>query len=269
MRRIKLILLCLMAGVVVMSCKKEEKTAEPNAPVTTNYKEEDDYNETLLNLNLDMVYVQGGTFEMGALECDQIAEYDQPVHYVTLSSYHISRYEITQAQYKMIMGKNPSWFEGDNLPVEKVTWFEAKEFCDKLSKKTGKKYALPTEAQWEFAARGGNKSKGYMYSGSNDRDEAAWHGSNSDRTTHAVGTKIANELGIYDMSGNVEEMCADWYGPYSDAVVKNPTGPISGTSRVWRGGCFLGDNGCHVSCRNGNSPNIDCYYVGFRVVCIP
>ena len=256
-----------------MSCKKEKEPEVPNKPggdpaTSTNYKAEEDYKETLLNLNLDMVYVQGGTFDMG--EAAVGYDWAQPVHKVTVSSYHIGKYEITQAQWKAVMGTSPSMFTGDNLPVEKVSWIEAKEFCDSLSKKTGKKYTLPTEGQWEFAARGGTKSKGYLYSGSNAVEDVAWYSDNSNSTTHAVGTKAANELGIYDMSGNVWEWCADWYAPYSSDAVTDPTGPDTGTLRVIRGACwdYFADD-CRVSNRGGNYPISRENFIGFRVVCLP
>lgn len=194
MKRARLGLLCLLAGVVLTACKKEKEIlVEPiDDTTTTNYKGEEDYKETLLNLNLDMVYVQGGMFDMGATveQGDDALGIETPAHKVTLSSYHIGKYEITQAQWKVIMGTTiqqqlDKYYEfygdggelfevGDNYPMYYVNWFDAKEFCDKLSQKTGKKYVLPTEAQWEFSARGGNKSKGYKYSGSNTLGDVAW-----------------------------------------------------------------------------------------------
>ena len=234
----------------------------------------ENYTEKVGNIKIDMVFVEGGTFAMGAT-AEQGNDYDsdeRPIHSVTLSSYHISRYEITQAQWKAVMGENPSYCKGDNLPVENITWYQAKEFCDTLSRKTGKKYALPTEAQWEFAARGGIKSKGYKYSGSDDIDAVAWYWGNSDRT-HAVGTKAPNELGIYDMSGNVDEWCADWYGYYSSEAVINPTGPDTGWARVGRGGNRIRvEYYCRVSNRRGSyssTPDTRKHGLGFRVVCLP
>ena len=236
----------------------EAETTADESDDTKTPESKSDYVENCLGLQ--MVYVQGGTFMMGATsEQGSDADDDEkPVHKVTLSSYHISKYEITQAQWKAVMGENPSYFKGDNLPVENITWYEAKEFCDKLSEKTGKKYALPTEAQWEFAARGGVKSKGYKYSGSNDLGTVSWYYENSidhygDHSTHAVGTKAPNELGIYDMSGNVWEWCASRYGSYSSDAITDPAGPNSGSIRVIRGGGWCSDggsvNGCRVSSR--------------------
>ena len=168
------------------------------------------------------------------------------------------------------MGKNPSSFTGDNNPVERVSWNEAQEFCQKLSTLIGKKYRLPTEAEWEYAARGGNKSKGYKYSGSNTIGDVAWYTSNSGRKTHPVGQKQPNELGIYDMSGNVWEWCYDWKGSYSSSPQTNPTGPTSGSTRVFRGGSWeYTAKICRVAYRDGNFPGIRGSYLGLRVVCEP
>ncbi|WP_291528415.1 formylglycine-generating enzyme family protein, partial [Bacteroides sp. UBA939] len=143
----------------------------------------------------EMVYVQGGTFRMGS---ESGFDDEKPVHQVTVSSFYIGKYEVTQAQWRSVMGTNPSHFKGDNLPVESVSWTEAREFASRLSTATGKRYRLPTEAEWEYAARGGNKSQGYTYSGSNTLGNVAWYYDNSGNTTHSVGTKSPNELGIYD-----------------------------------------------------------------------
>lgn len=187
-----------------------------------------------------MVYVEGGTFMMGSDDADALDD-EKPVHQVTLSDYYIGQTEVTQTLWKAVMGCNPSYFKGDNLPVEMVSWHDCYEFIGRLNEITGEKFWLPTEAQWEFAARGGNYSKGYKYSGSNDIDAVAWYEGNSEDKTHPVGTKLANELGIYDMSGNVHEWCHDWYGSYSSAAVTDPTGPSSGYDCVARGGSWGGD----------------------------
>ena len=246
----------------------------------------EDYTETVsdINFRMDMVYVEGGTFMMGATAEQGSDAYDneKPTHRVTLDGYHMSKYEITQAQWKAVMGttieeqrdkQNQSWKlkgVGDNYPMYYVSWTEAKEFCDKLSQKTGKKYALPTEAQWEFAARGGNKSKGYKYSGSNTVWYVAWYKENSKQEANIVGEKGRNELGICDMSGNVWEWCADWYGPYSSDMVANPTGPDSGYKRVVRGGSWYYDvDHCRVSSRTDGGPDDRGVSIGFRVVCLP
>ncbi len=160
------------------------------------------------------------------------------MHWVTVDSFYIGRYEVTQAQWKSIMASNPSKFKGDKLPVENVSWNEVQEFISKLNAQTGKQYRLPTEAEWEFAARGGNKSESYNYSGSNLAAKVSWNTYNSGEKSHMVGTKSSNELGIYDMSGNVYEWCNDWYGNYSNESQLNPQGPVSGQFRVARGGSW-------------------------------
>ena len=309
MKKVRLGLLCLLAGVVLSAC--EEKIDDPNNrnnpgvvdnPVVDTLSGKI-YTETIsdINFSMDMVCVQGGTFMMGATseQGSDACDNEKPVHKVTLSSYYyISKYEVTQAQWKAVMGTTieqqaashydgaPLHGVGDNYPMYYVSWTEAKEFCDKLSQKTGKKYALPTEAQWEFAARGGNKSKGYKYSGSNTIGDVAWYGDNSydlglshpDYGTHAVGTKAPNELGIYDMSGNVWEFCADFYDRYSSDAVTNPTGPSSNEYgyRVLRGGSWYSNEGgrsCRVSTRgfleHADGRQSRYFGWGFRVVCLP
>lgn len=188
----------------------------------------------------NMVYVSGGTFTMGGTsEQGSEAESDEkPTHSVTLSSYYICKYEVTQALWRAIMGSNPSNFKGDNLPVECVSWDDCQTFINRLNSYTGRNFRLPTEAEWEFAARGGNYSRHYKYSGSNYIDDVAWYGDNSGDRTHPVGTKQANELGLYDMSGNVWEWCSDWYGSYSSYSQTDPIGPNNGSNRMDRGGCW-------------------------------
>ncbi len=198
---------------------------------------------TVNGVPFNMVKVDGGTFTMGATpEQGGDADSDEkPTHRVTLDGYYIGETEVTQVLWQAVMGKNPSYFKAENLPVEQVSWDDCQTFIKKLNELTGGNFALPTEAQWEFAARGGNKSQGTKYSGSDDIDDVAWHESNSSSKTHAVGTKQPNELGLYDMSGNVWEWCADWYGSYSSAAVTNPAGPASGSGRVNRGGSWSSD----------------------------
>jgi formylglycine-generating enzyme required for sulfatase activity len=165
------------------------------------------------------------------------------------------------------MGTSPSKFVGDSLPVEMVSWADVQDFITKLNAQTGLTYRLPTEAEWEYAARGGAQSKGYLYSGGNTIGNVAWYYDNSDSKTHKVGTKAPNELGIYDMSGNVWEWCSDWYGTYSSSAQTNPTGPSSGEYRVGRGGCWsYGASDCRVSDRYINGPYRRYNYLGFRLV---
>ena len=218
--------------------------------------------------DIAMVYVSGGTFTMGATSEQGSDAWDdeKPAHSVTLSGYYIGKYEVTQKLWKAVMGSNPSNFKGDNLPVERVSWNDVQEFLRKLNAMTGKNYRLPTEAEWEFAARGGNSSRGYKYSGSNSLGNVAWYYDNSGSGTHAVGTKSPNELGIYDMSGNVWEWCQDWYGSYSGSSQRNPQGPNSGSSRVFRGGCWSYDaRFCRVSIRGYNTPGYRLNHLGFRL----
>lgn len=214
----------------------------------------------------NMVYVSGGTFIMGGDESSD----QTPTHSVTLSSYYICKYEVTQALWRAVMGSNPSYFKGDNLPVESVSWNDCQTFINRLNSYTGRNFRLPTEAEWEFAARGGNYSRHYKYSGSNYISDVAWYGDDSGSSgnrTHPVGTKQANELSLYDMSGNVWEWCSDWYGSYSSYSQNDPTGPNSGSERVMRGGGRRnGAWNCRSSHRFSNSPGIsDCSF-GLRLV---
>ena len=210
------------------------------------------------NVSFEMVRVEGGTFTMGATsEQGSDANGDEkPTHQVTLPSYYIGKTEVTQALWQAVMGNNPSNFKGTNLPVECVSWDDCQTFIRKLNALTGKNFRLPTEAEWEFAARGGNNSRGYKYSGSNTLSNVAWYGDKSSDKTHPVATKAYNELGIYDMTGNVWEWCNDWYDDYSSSSQYNPTGPNSGSYRVCRGGSWdCGAGGCRVSYRGYGSPS--------------
>ncbi len=223
---------------------------------------------------IEMVFVKGGTFTMGATpEQGRDAAYDEkPAHSVTVSDFYIGKYEVTQAQWEAVMGENPSHYKGENRPVESVSWNDIQEFIEKLNAKTGKRYRLPTEAEWEYAARGGNQSAGYKYSGSNNIDEVAWYGSNSASRTHIVGQKQPNELGLYDMSGNVWECCSDWYWSkyYKNALSDNPTGPATGSGRVLRGGGYSNyASNCRVSTRHFSGPSDRFINYGFRLVCQP
>ncbi len=234
---------------------------------------------------IEMVYVPGGTFKMGDDAYGDSGEI--PVHTVTVNSFWICKYEVTQAKYQEIMGTNPSHFKGDNRPVEQVSWFDAVQFCNKLSEREGLEpcytingrevtcdfskngYRLPTEAEWEYAARGGRKSRHYQYAGSNDVDAVAWYWNNAGKKTHPMGQKRPNELGIYDMSGNVWEWCWDWYSSsyYSSSPQKNPRGPYSGSFRVLRGGSLLDfARDVRVAKRGGNTPSYSYSDLGFRLV---
>ena len=231
------------------------------------------YNEQTFRVKgveFKMIKVEGGTFRMGATSEQGSDAYDdeKPVHSVTLSDYYIGETEVTQELWQAVMGSNPSFFTGNNqLPVERVSWDDCQEFIKKLNQLTGKEFRLPTEAEWEYAARGGKYSRGYRYSGSNDADEVAWYHDNlGGRPTHPVKTKKANELGLYDMSGNVCERCNDWYGYYQSNSQTNPTGPSKGWDRVLRGGGWNFDvRSVRVSNRFGGSPGDRDDYVGLRL----
>ena len=222
------------------------------------------------NVQFEMVHVEGGTFRMGATEEQGEDAYDDenPVHRVTLSSYLIGKHEVTQALWEEVMRSNPSYNkQGGDYPVENVSWFDCQEFIEKLNARTGMKFRLPTEAEWEYAARGGNKSKGYKYAGSDNLDEVGWYRDNSEGHTHPVGRKKPNELGLYDMSGNVLEWCQDWYGDYSSEAQTNPAGPQSEGDRVLRGGggwYFAWD--CRVSYRYDSDPGYGNGNFGLRLV---
>ena len=239
-------------------------------------------NYEVINVNgvsFKMIKVQGGTFTMGATPEQGTEEPwndEWPTHEVTVSSFSIGQTEVTQELWQAVMGSNPSYFTGDpKRPVETVSWDECQQFIATLNQLTGMNFRMPTEAEWEFAARGGNRSEGYKYAGSNDINETAWWDDNAgdgvgesspDYGTHPVALKKANELGLYDMSGNVWEWCQDWYGPYSQEAQINPTGPETGTEHLYRGGSWLNyARNCRVSCRfhwvtNGVN------YVGLRLV---
>jgi len=219
-------------------------------------------------ISFSMVKVKGGTFTMGATG-EQIGDADDgemPAHKVTLSNYYIGQTEVTQALWQAVMGYNPSYFSDNNQrPVDHVNWDDCQEFISKLNSLTGEHFRLPTEAEWEFAARGGNKNKGYKYSGHDVPGRVAWFLANI-RGTSVVGQKDPNELGIYDMSGNVWEWCTDWFGNYSSASQTNPQGPSTGTYRVVRGGSWLNAADClRVSKRGGDYPNCGTYSNGFRL----
>ena len=203
---------------------------------------------------IEMVKVEAGTFMMGATsEMKNPYDDEKPVHQVTLTNdYYMGKYEVTQALWQVVMGKNPSYFKGDNLPVNYVRWKDCQRFISKLNSMTGRKFRLPTEAEWEYAARGGKKSRGYQYSGSSNISDVAWYDGNSGDKTHPVGTKQANELGIYDMTGNVLEWCQDWYGSYYSSSQTNPTGATSGSRHVNRGGSWHSNvRHSSSSCRYG------------------
>ena len=225
---------------------------------------------TVEGVEFKMVAVKGGTFQMGATsEQQNTSDNESPVHSVTLSDYYIGETEVTQALWQAVMGSNPSSFTGNSQrPVECVSWDDCQTFISRLNSKTGMNFRLPTEAEWEYAARGGNRSNKTQYSGSSNIDNVAWYGSNSGSTTHPVKGKSPNELGLYDMSGNVWEWCSDWYSSdyYSNSPRNNPQGPSSGSYRVLRGGGWpYYARYCRVAFRYGNSPGYRYDYYGLRL----
>ena len=236
----------------------------------------------------NMVRVEGGSFQMGSPPSES-GRFDNegPQHQVRVSTFYMSRYEVTQKEWREVMGSSPSRFSGDNLPVEQVSWYDAVVYCNVLSVQKGLTpvytingtsvtanwsadgYRLPTEAEWEYAARGGNASNGYLYAGSDNADEVAWYRDNSGDATHPVGGKAPNELGLYDMSGNVWEWCWDWYGwdYYESSPSSDPRGPASGSYRVHRGGSWH-DRARDLRSANrfDGSPGLSVSIVGFRLV---
>lgn len=225
---------------------------------------------TVNGITFKMIAVEGGSFTMGATpeqEGSRPSDRERPAHSVTVSSFYIGETEVTQALYQAVMGANPSGFKDPFRPVEKVTWAECQEFAARLSSLTGKTFRLPTEAEWEYAARGGNKASNTVYAGSNDINSVGWVESNAGNQTHIVKGLRPNELGIYDMSGNVWEYCQDWLGVYSGATQENPTGAWSGTERIRRGGSWRREaRQARVSYRGHYNPTERSSNLGFRIV---
>jgi len=239
-----------------------------------------DLTDNVNGVEFVMVSVEGGTFMMGCTDEQGVdcRSNEQPEHSVTLSDFYIAKYEVTQKLWDAVMGSLPTSVDssrgiGDNYPVYYVSWNDVQAFIDNLNAKTGKTYRLPTEAEWEFAARGGNKIGAYKYSGSDTLGNVAWHGGNSGSTTHPVGTKNPNELGIYDMSGNVREWVSDFFGInyYSSSPANDPSGPSTGTTRVWRGGGWGDDTQyCRVFHRDHSAPVSErTPSLGFRLALSP
>lgn len=225
--------------------------------------------------SFEMIKVEGGAFYMGAQknssEEDNYDAYayqiESPVHKVSVSSYAIGKFEVTQAQWSAAMGNNPSNIQGENLPVENVTWEDVQSFISVLNEKSGLNYRLPTEAEWEFAAKGGNMSNAFYYSGNPVLGACGWFYSNSKATTHEVGTKFPNELGIYDMSGNVREWCNDWFKYYSSSDEENPQGASDGSTKVNRGGSWTTPaSNCRNTYRHTDYPHESALDLGFRLV---
>ena len=256
----------------IKSLEAELERYKTSKPKTENESQPQTEVFTVEGVSFKMIHVEGGTFVMGANDNDQLASNDEkPAHEVTLSDYWMGETQVTQALWQAVMGENPSYYKGGpDLPVECVSWLDCREFIRKLNKLTGKRFRLPTEAQWEFAARGGNLGKGHqhLYAGSNDIFDVAWYDENSKEKTHPVGERDPNELGLYDMSGNVWEWCNDWYEEtyYSNSPSIDPIGPSNGSNRVNRGGGWYSIAGrCRVSGRNNNTPTSTYYSLGLRL----
>ena len=244
----------------------------PEKPEMTDLSFDIDYKGA--TLKLVMKPVEGGTFMMGATpEQQDPKDNETPVHQVTLSSYYMEETELPQAMWETVMGSNPSEHQGALYPVENVSWNDCQTFISKFNTMLkdqlpdGMQFRLPTEAEWEFAARGGNKRMGYQYSGSNAIEGVAWYNDNADGKTQIIGTKYPNDLGIYNMSGNVFEWCQDWYGTYDSEAQTNPTGPTSGSSRVYRGGSSITSAiYCRTAIRLNITPTHTFRNRGFRLV---
>jgi len=213
--------------------------------------------------SIEMIRVEAGSFKMG---CDNKEVNEIPVHDVSVNGFFIAKYEVNQKLWKSIMGNNPSYFKNDSLPVEQVSWLDTQIFIKKLNEKTGKRYRLPTEAEWEYAARGGKLSKSYNFAGSNNIGEVAWVDYNSNKKTQKTGQKKANELGIYDMSGNILEWCNDWYSNYTIEAKNNPIGMKTGVVKSTRGGSwFRGSEFSHIAKRSFSDPSYGKINLGFRL----
>ncbi len=269
------------------SSVKSKPTANESASVGKNTSTTEvmhqNYTETAFGVNMKMIWVEGGDFMMGCTSEQSVCDGDERnVRRVTVDGFYIGMLEVTQSQWEAVVGTNiytqknkanliSTYGVGPDYPMYYVNWDEAMEFCRLLSNRTGKTYTLPTEAQWEYAARGGKKSDGTKYAGSNIIDAVAWYTDNSGSTTHVCGSKRANALGIYDMSGNVWEWCKDWYASsYVSYDTNNPTGPSSGSSRVYRGGGWnFNAFFCRVANRISSAPSSRDYNLGFRVVLLP
>ena len=301
----RILILCIGIGLhyvagVVFGLGIEQVIAQANR--FANYTENGNATSSANRLNIEMIAVQGGTFMMGCTpEQDECNDEVKPANRVTVSDLYIGKYEVTQAQWRAVMGTTlqqqgdkanmriSNVGEGDNYPMYFVSWDDTQEFIRRLNAATGKTYRLLTEAEWEFAARGGNSSRKYKYSGSNTAGDVAWYYDNAgDRilnsgntmnpneiisnniNSHPVGRKSPNELGIHDMSGNVWEWCSDWFGLYNSNEQTNPKGPSSGAERILRGGCWvLVAHTTRVSFRFRSNPDKRDYMTGFRLACNP
>ena len=253
----------LLASVLYMACTEKQELIVPDENVPTlAFK--------VNGVSFTMVKVEGGMFRMGSDGyLFDFVENEMPSHDVTLSTYYIGKTEVTQALWSAVMDDNPSVFAGDgtrNLPVENVSWDDCQTFIENLNSLTGRVFSLPTEAQWEYAAIGGVKNEGSLYSGGDNLQNYGWYADNTTSPCQAT-TKAKNELGIYDMSGNVAEWCSDWYGLYEGTSQENPTGQETGTERVVRGGAWNSDQkDCRNTARTAYPPEHKSSSIGLRLV---
>ncbi|MCQ2206834.1 MAG: formylglycine-generating enzyme family protein [Paludibacteraceae bacterium] len=260
-------------AVIISSCagttSTENNTKEAQPVTEANPVEKDSF--SLKGTTYYMVKVEGGEFEMGATEKEkEVADKDEhPLHKVKINSFYIGQLEVTQKLWQDVMGENPSSHKGDLFPVENVSWNKCQEFLEKLNAATGQTFRLPTEAEWEYAAKGGKYTHNYLYAGSDDIEDVAWYNKNRGEGTHIVGTKNPNELNLYDMSGNVAEWCSDWYNEsyYEQSGTDNPKGPEKGDYHVLRGGGWYITNKSYIrsSNRSGNTPGYTFNYLGLRL----
>lgn len=237
------------------------------------------YKETLPDgAAFEMILVEDGSFWMGNNDDEEALNREQPLHEVSLDEFYIGKHPVTQALWKSVMGadNNPSHFKGNERPVENVSREDALAFIDQLNQLTNQTYRLPSEAEWEYAARGGRKGHGYKYAGGNSMEEVGWYSENSGGETKTVGLKKPNELGLFDMSGNVYEWCLDWFSDtyYQECcergIASNPLGAETGTYRIFRGGCWnYGPDRCRVTYRHHDRPGRGYPYLGFRLVMTP
>ena len=278
MKNICIASVILFFSVPLFSQVKTPGTPHDNKPAnksTVNSAIKPVVAEVIQAIEAKMIKVEGGSFNMGCTnEKDSDCYYwEKPAHTIKVGSFYIGKFPVTQKEWEAVVGNKP-WFSKDcaECPVENVSWFDAQVFINMLNQLTGKYYRLPTEAEWEFAAKGGNKSKGYKYAGSDNAATVAWYDKNSGKLTHPVGQKQPNELGLYDMSGNVWQWCADWFDDkyYSSSPTDNPTGPANGPGRDFyrtcRGGSWWSEmNNARVTNRDRYPPDARDDDVGLRL----
>lgn len=261
----KIFLALMTCAIVAGSAMAKEGGATPNALSA----------ESMSRLMQEMVWVEGGTFSMGS-NSDKASSAERPAHEVTISGFHMGKFEVNQQLFQEVMGWDHSYFAGEGFPVNNVSWMNVQRFVERLSAMTGKNFRLPTEAEWEYAAKGGLLSKGYNYSGSNNIDEVAWYAGNGERRLHPSGKKKPNELGFYDMTGNLWEFCHDDadISPYPDGPRINP---LVGTfekvdsrrAKITRGGGYeFDEDESLVFRRDGATPNVRMPDIGFRLVMV-